>query len=114
MSQASRFIGRFRNNDGRTAGRVGDTAEKMELARFPGHQVIAEREGDDLVIYQIGDGDGLGVIVNGNTADRAPKTIADLQKVYDAAYATRETPRQRMDRQSSVEAVADLARSPVR
>jgi hypothetical protein len=84
-----RHLGRFRMNDGRTTGRVGDTAEKMELARFPGHHVVAEREGEDLVVYQIGDGDGLGVLVTGNTVDRAPKTVNDLQKIYDADTARR-------------------------
>jgi hypothetical protein len=112
MTQA-RFIGRFRHNDGRNTSRIGDTAEKMELARYPGHHVIAERDGEDLVIYQIGDPDGLGVLVTGNTGD-APKTTSDLQRVYDAAYARPETPRERLDRGSAGQSFADRVRSLVR
>jgi hypothetical protein len=108
----SRHLGRFRMNDGRTTGRVGDVAEKMELARFRGHQVIAERDGEDLVIYQIGDPDGLGVNVT-NTTDRAPQpqTTADLQKLYDKTFSSgRKTHEQQSDRHSASEALADLAR----
>jgi hypothetical protein len=62
-----RHLGRFKMTDSRitttdvlyppsgartTTTRTRDVAEKMELARFPGHHVIAEREGDDLVVYQ--------------------------------------------------------------
>src|ERR1700733_6533290 len=94
MSQKVRHLGRFRMNDGlfppsgsrSTTTRTRDVAEKMELARFPGHQVIAERDGEDLVIYQIGDPDGLGVNVT-NTVDRMPRTVADLQRLYDATNA---------------------------
>jgi hypothetical protein len=79
-----RHIGRFKVQDGRTTGRIGDTAEKMELARFTGHEIVAERDGEDLVIYQIGDPDGIGVNVTGATGDRrAVKNLADLQKTFD-------------------------------
>lgn len=107
MSQVSRFIGRFRQEDGRST-RVGDTAEKMELARFPGHHVIAERQGEDLVIFQIGDPDGLGVLVTGNTGDRAPKTTADLQRVYDEANGRRKTYQEKRDQHSATQALAGL------
>jgi hypothetical protein len=111
MSQASRFIGRFRMNDGRVTSRVGDVAEKMELARFPGHQVVAERDGEDLVIYQIGDPDGLGVNVTGGaTGDRAPRNLAELQQVFDKAYERRDNFKQQVDRHSASEALADLNR----
>ena len=113
MSQ-SRFIGRFKMNDGRVTGRVGDTAEKMELARFPGHHVVAEREGEDLVIYQIGDNDGLGVLVSSTTTDRAPKTMDDLQRLYDRSYERRDNFKQRADRHSVAESFAIGARSPAR
>jgi len=109
MSHASRFLGRFRHNDGRNTSRIGDTAEKMELARFPGHHVVAEREGEDLVVYQIGDNDGLGVLVSG-TADRGPKTTADLQRVYDEANGRRTTFQEKRDRHSATEALAGLVR----
>lgn len=105
-----RHLGRFRMNDGRNTSRIGDTAEKLELARFPGHHVIAEREGEDLVVYQIGDNDGLGVLVTGNTGD-APKTMADLQRVYDEAFKSRrKTHEQQVDRHSATQALAGLAR----
>lgn len=111
MSQASRFVGRFRVQDGRTAGRIGDTAEKMELARFPGHAVIAERDGEDLVIYQIGDADGLGVLVTGGTGDhRAPRNLAELQQVFDRAYERRDNFKQQSDRHSAGQALADRFR----
>ena len=110
MSQASRFVGRFRHNDGRNTSRIGDTAEKMELARYPGHHVIAERDGEDLVIYQIGDPDGIGVLVSGNTGDRAPKTMADLQRVYDEANGRRTTFQEKRDRHSATEALAGRVR----
>jgi hypothetical protein len=126
MSQKSRFVGRFKMTDagrptrdvlaereGRVTGRTGDVAEKMELARFPGHQVVAERDGQDLVIYQIGDPDGIGVNIIG-TGDRAPKTLADLQKTYDAAFGRRETPKQKLDRHAAGECLADRVRNPVR
>jgi hypothetical protein len=111
MTQASRFVGRFKMNDGRITSRVGDVAEKMELARFPGHHVVAEREGEDLVVYQIGDNDGLGVLVTGGaTGDQAPKNLTDLQRTYDRAYERRETFKQKSDRESYGQALADQAR----
>jgi hypothetical protein len=98
-------------NDGRVTGRTSDVAEKMELARFPGHHVVAEREGEDLVVYQIGDNDGLGVTVTGTTDGRTPKTTADLQRVYDAAFGSRrKTHEQKVDQHSASEALADRAR----
>lgn len=109
-----RHLGRFTVTDGRNTGRVGDTAAKMELARFPGHHVVAEREGEDLVIYQLGDSDGLGVLMSGNTVDRSPKTVADLQRVYDSAYGRRQTPRQKLDQHSAGQCLADRVRGQVR
>jgi hypothetical protein len=110
MSQASRFVGRFKMNDGRATARMGDTAEKMELARFPGHHVVAEREGEDLVVYQIGDNDGLGVLVTGGTGDQAPRTLSDLQKTYDKVYERRDTFKQRSDREGAARCFADRVR----
>ncbi len=106
-----RHLGRFKMNDGRTTGRIGDIAEKMELARFLGHHVIAEREGDELVVYQIGDDDGLGVLVTGSTGDRSGpiKTVADLQKTYDEMYGRRKT-LQRLNQQAINENFVNRAR----
>jgi hypothetical protein len=103
-----RHLGRFKTSDGRTA----DIAEKMELARFPGHHVIAEREeGGDLVVYQIGDDDGLGVLVSGATGDRSPvKTLTDLQRVYDAKFKRPDTLR-KLNQQSINENFVDRARA---
>jgi len=112
MALPARFVGRFKMTDGRVTGRVGDVAEKMELARFPGHQVIAERDGEDLVIYQIGDPDGLGVNLT-STTDRAsppPQTTAELQKLYDRAYERRDNFKQQVDRHSTSQALADRVR----
>lgn len=110
-----RHLGRFHTIDGRPTGRIGDMAEKKEVARFPGNHVVAEREGEDLVVYQIGDEDGLGVLVDGVTTDRTPvRTVADLQRVYDQANGRRQTFQQRRDRQSAGEALADHARAPAR
>jgi hypothetical protein len=121
MSQTARHLGRFRMNDGLfppsgsrfAATRTRDVAEKMELARFPGHQVVAERDGEDLVIYQIGDPDGLGVNLT-NTTDRdrspPPQTTADLQKLYDRAYERRDNFKQRADRHSATQVLADHVR----
>jgi hypothetical protein len=99
-------------NDGRVTGRTIDVAEKMELARFPGHHVVAEREGEDLVVYQIGDPDGLGVNVTGGaTGDRAPKTTADLQRVYDAVFSgRRKTFEQQAQRHDASQVLADRVR----
>jgi hypothetical protein len=109
-----RHLGRFKMNDGRVTGRVGDVAEKMELARFPGQHVIAERIGDDLVVFQIGDPDGLGVnLTNTTDRDRAsppPQTTADLQKLYDRAYERRDNFKQRSDSHSASHALADHVR----
>jgi hypothetical protein len=80
-----RHLGRFRTAD---AGRpTSDLAEKTMVAEFDGPHFIAEREGDKLVVYSIGGEDGtLGVNVVGATGDRAVKTLADLQRTFDAKY----------------------------
>jgi hypothetical protein len=120
-----RHLGRFKMTDSRitttdvlyppsgartTTTRTRDVAEKMELARFPGHHVIAEREGDDLVVYQIGDPDGLGVTLS-TTGDRTPRNLVDLQKTYDEAFGSRrKTHEQQVDRHTAGQVLADLAR----
>jgi hypothetical protein len=85
-------LGRFRTADaGRTvdSSRTGDTAEKVEIARFDGPHFTAEREGDSLVIYCIGDDMGVaGVNVIG-TVDRPPTNLKELQRVYDSKYENR-------------------------
>jgi hypothetical protein len=85
-------LGRFRTADaGRTvdARRTADLAEKVEIARFDGPHFTAEREGDALVIYCIGDDMGVaGVNVIG-TVDRPPTNMRELQRVYDAEYEKR-------------------------
>src|ERR1700724_2558198 len=103
MAPTVRHLGRFRSVD-TSKSRTADLAEKVEIARFDGPHFTAERDGDSLVIYCIGDDQGMaGVNVIG-TVDRpprAPKNMNDLQKVYDEAYARPETPRQKLDRHSA-------------
>ena len=60
----SRFIGRFSVQDGRTIGRTGDyepPAQKTEVSRFKGEHHVAERDAEtgDLVIFSIGNSDGI-------------------------------------------------------
>jgi hypothetical protein len=83
-------LGRFRTADaGRLVNKTGDLAEKVEIARFDGPHFTAEREGDSLVIYCIGDDQGVaGVNVLG-TIDRPPTNMKELQRVYDAKYPKR-------------------------
>jgi hypothetical protein len=120
-----RHLGRFRMTDGRvtttdvlfppsgsrsTATRTRDLAEKVEIARFDGPHFTAEREGDALVIFCIGDDTGVaGVNVIG-TGDRAPKDLAALQRIYDAAYERRDNFKQRADSHSASQALADRVR----
>jgi hypothetical protein len=128
--QPVRHLGRFRMNDGRvtttdvifppsgsrsTATRTRDLAEKVEIARFDGPHFTAEREGDALIIFCIGDDTGVaGVNVIGTTdRDRAPpppQTTADLQKLYDRAYERRDNFKQRADSHSASQALADHVR----
>src|ERR1700678_3345664 len=88
----SRFIGRFSVQDGRTIGRTGDyepPAQKTEVSRFKGEHHAAERDAEtgDLVIFSIGNSDGIPGVET-YTGDRMPvRTIADLQRVYDATNA---------------------------
>jgi hypothetical protein len=112
----TRFIGRFKMNDGKVAARTGDyepPAQKVLIAEYDGEHFFAEKNAEGkLCIYSIGNSDGLpGVEVYGATADRAPKTMTDLQRVYDAAYAKPETPRQKLDRQSASQVLADRVRT---
>jgi hypothetical protein len=93
MSHTSRFVGRFKMNDGRTAGRIGDyepPAQKTEVSRFKGEHHISERDAEtgDLVIYSIGNSDGIPG-VEAYTADYTPKTTVDLQRIYDKAFERR-------------------------
>jgi hypothetical protein len=108
-----RHLGRFRSVD-TSKSRTADLAEKVEIARFDGPHFTAERDGDSLIIYCIGDDQGMaGVNVIG-TVDRPPKSMKELQRVYDEAYARPETPRQKLDRESGGRALADRVRSSVR
>ena len=92
-----RHLGRFRSADTNRT-KTADLAEKVEIARFDGPHFTAEREGDALVIYCIGDDTGVaGVNVIG-TVDRAPRTTADLQRVYDEANGRRKTFQEKRDR----------------
>jgi hypothetical protein len=118
----SRHIGRFRMNDGRitttdvlyqpsgtrsTATRTRDVAEKVEIARFDGPHFTAEREGDSLIIFCIGDDTGVAGVNVISNGDRAPpKNLADLQKVYDKAYERRDNFKQQSDNHSTSQAVA--------
>jgi hypothetical protein len=108
-----RHLGRFRGADAdRTidARRTADLAEKVEIARFDGPHFTAEREGDSLVIYCIGDDTGVaGVNVIG-TVDRPPKNMKELQRVYDEAFKSRlKTHEQQADKHSATQALAGLA-----
>jgi hypothetical protein len=87
----SRHLGRFRVQDGRITGRVGDyepPAQKTEVSRFKGEHHVAERDAEtgDLVIYSICNSDGIPGVEQ-YTADRAPKNLTDLQRLYDATNA---------------------------
>ena len=122
----SRHIGRFRMNDGRitttdvlyqpsstrsTATRTRDVAEKVEIARFDGPHFTAEREGDSLIIFCIGDDTGVAGVNVISNGDRAPKNLTELQKVYDEAYSSRRrTFEQRADHHSASQALADHVR----
>jgi len=114
MTQASRFIGRFKMNDGRTTARTADyepPAQKTEISRFKGEHHVAERDAEtgDLVIYCVGNSDGIPGVET-YTGDRAPQTLADLQKTYDRAYERRDNFMQRAERHSAAGALADLVR----
>jgi hypothetical protein len=111
----SRHLGRFRVQDGRITGRVGDyepPAQKTEVSRFKGEHHVAERDSEtgDLVIFSIGNSDGIPGVEQ-YTADRAPKNLTDLQKLYDEAYSSRRrTFEQRADSHSTSQALADHVR----
>jgi len=123
-------LGRFRSADaGRPtrdvlaeraaeAGRTGDyepPAMKTEVARFQGEHHVSERDAEtgDLVIYSIGNSDGIPGVET-YTGDRAPKTLTDLQKTYDKAYERHDNFKQRADQHSAAESFAIGARNPVR
>ncbi len=87
MSEA-RFIGRFRHAAGVT--RVADASvgtTKTKIATYSGAHYVAEREGEELCVYAIGDQSGLPeTSVLGNTTGDAGRivTLADLNKVNAA------------------------------
>jgi hypothetical protein len=83
-------LGRFRSADaGRTIRKIGDAAEKIEIARFDGPHFVAERQGDSLIIYCIGDDTGVAGVNVVGTVDRPPTNLKELQRSYDAKYENR-------------------------
>ncbi len=74
--------GRHRATDGHH--RIGDdaTPTKTRAATFHGNHFIAEREGDDLCIYAIGDGDGIpgAAVQSGGALDASPAGLRELNR----------------------------------
>ena len=57
-------LGRFRTTDAsRRSSKTADSAEKVKVARFDGPHFTAEREVDSLVIYCIGDDQGVAGVM---------------------------------------------------
>ena len=92
MHIMSKQLGRFHQTErfhqtdaGHSIVRDDGNATKTKIATFSGQHFIAEREGDELCVYSVGDQDGLpGANVLGNdTGDGSnrPTTIADLNKL---------------------------------
>jgi hypothetical protein len=65
-----------------------DTATKRRIATFSGDHHIAERQGNDLHIYQLLDEFGNPAAVEGTADAAAPKTIRSLSDL-NAAWAAR-------------------------
>jgi hypothetical protein len=56
-------------------------ATKTKIATFSGQHFIAEREGEELCIYSVGDQDGLpGANVLGTVMDAGPGGLAELNR----------------------------------
>jgi hypothetical protein len=111
----SRFIRRFRVQDIRTTGTTLDfepPAQKTEVARFHGAEHLSERDAEtgDLIIFRIDNSAGVPGVET-FTADRAPKNLTDLQRMYDEAYGSRrQTFEQRSERHAAGEVFADRVR----
>jgi hypothetical protein len=115
MALPARFVGRFRVRDGRITDKTGDyepPAQKTEVSRFKGEHHISERDAEtgDLIIFRIDNSAGVPGVET-FTADRAPKNLTDLQRMYDEAYGSRrQTFEQRATRHGAGEALADRVR----
>ena len=75
---------KFKMRDGAPRGKraisTRDVAEKTRVAVYNGAHYIAEREGEDLVVYAIGDDDGIpGVRTSDKRAREALNKIRDSQ-----------------------------------
>ena len=72
---------RFKMRDGAAPGRrairTRDVAEKTRVAVYSGAHYVAEREGEDLIIYSIGDEGVPGVRTGDKRANDALKKIRD-------------------------------------
>ena len=79
---SNKQLGRFHQVDaGRSMVRDdAGNATKTKIATFSGQHFIAEREGDELCIYSVGDQDGLpGANVLGNVTGDAAGPAGEAQ-----------------------------------
>jgi hypothetical protein len=67
-----------------------DTAHKTEVARFQGKHYVAEREGDELVVYALHDDLGMPA-QDSHTNDRPVRTLGDLNRFNADHYHRRKS-----------------------
>jgi hypothetical protein len=85
---------RFKMRDGAAPGRRvmrtrDDVAEKTQVAVYKGAHFVAERNGEDLIIYSIGTDGGAGVTLRNSTSTSdAPKAVRDSLKSIRDNIAT--------------------------
>jgi hypothetical protein len=66
-----------------------EVAEKTQVAVYTGAHFVAEREGEDLIIYSIGADGGAGVVQRNSTSTSdAPKAVRDSLKSIRDNIAT--------------------------
>jgi hypothetical protein len=86
------FKGRVASRDGThtrdCATRTRDNAVRHVVARFPSKSFHAERDGEDLVIYQTtGDDRVIGAVQIGGTNDHGPLSAPERLRALNRAHA---------------------------